>query len=164
MSSETYGSPIPELYYAEKVTGLIYVLPFAVLAFVPALQMGLKKFQRKPETQAEQPLNWIVLALSGGTLVAGGYILVYYYGTMRYLADVTSMLIVLSIIGFWIGYRFVETDWIVRSVYVGIGIILAGISLVFPNMLALLSSQNFNVYSPQLLPALDAFFKSIFSS
>jgi hypothetical protein len=162
--TEVFGSAIPESYYAEKVTGLTYVLPFAVFAFVPALQMAVKKIRhRQVVHDSEQPLNWIILALSGATLIAIAYLLVYYYGTMRYLADVTPMLVVLAVIGFWIGYQTVESDRFVRFVYASVGIFLAGVSIVIPNMLALLSAQKINVYSPQVLPALDALFKSIFS-
>jgi xanthosine utilization system XapX-like protein len=162
--TEAFGSPVPEPYYAEKVTGLVYVLPFAIFAFIPALQILLKKMRhRHGSHETEQLLDWFSLALSGGTLIATVYLLVYYYGTMRYLADVTSMLAVLSVIGFWIGYQIVESDWFVRFVYVGIGILLACISMIVPNMLALLSSQRINMYSPQILPALDALFKSVFS-
>jgi hypothetical protein len=71
--------------------------------------------------------------------------------------------VVLAVIGFWIGYQTVESDRFVRFVYASVGIFLAGVSIVIPNMLALLSAQKINVYSPQVLPALDALFKSIFS-
>jgi hypothetical protein len=81
---------------------------------------------------------------------------------MRYTADATSMLIVLAAIGFWFGYQAVESDAFVWFVYVGIGFLLAGVSIIVPNMLALLSSQKIIFYSPKVFPALDAFFKSIF--
>jgi hypothetical protein len=162
--TEAFGLPAPDLYYAEKVTGLVYVFPFAAFALVPALQMVVKRMRRRQDTpDSEQPLTWVIPALSGATLIVAAYILVYYYGTMRYLADLTPMLVVLAVIGFWIGYQAVESDAFVRFVYVSVGILLAGVSIIVSNMLALLSAQRINVFSPRFLPALDALFKSIFS-
>jgi hypothetical protein len=161
--TEAFGSPIPELYSTERVIGLLYVLPFMFFAFVPALQMAVKRFRHRQNIhEAQQPLDSLVLALSGAILIAIASLLVYYYATMRYYMDVIPMLIVLAIMGFWIGYQAVESDGFVWFVYVSVGILLAGVSLVVPNVLALLSSQRINLNSPQVLPALDAFFKSIF--
>jgi hypothetical protein len=161
--TEAFGSPTPNLYQTEPVTGVVYVLPFMVFAFIPALQITIKRIWRKGDThESERLLDWFNLALSGTIFIAALSVLMFFSGTMRYTADATSMLIVLAVIGFWFGYQAVESDAFVWFVYVGIGFLLAGVSIIVPNMLALLSSQKIIFYSPKVFPALDAFFKSIF--
>jgi hypothetical protein len=161
--TEVFGAPIPELYNTEPVTGIIYVLPFAIFAFIPSLQTAIKKIGHSQNIdKPEQLTDWINLALTGATLSAVIAFLMFFSSAMRYVADATSMLIALAVIGFWIGYQAVKSDAFVRFVYAGIGFVLAGISLVFPNMLALLSSQKIIFYSPQAFPTLDAFFKLFF--
>jgi hypothetical protein len=161
--TEAFGSLVPELYNTEPVTGIIYVLPFAVFAFIPVLQTAIKRIRDgKNINETGQSTDWINLILTGATLSAVIAFLMFFSSAMRYVADATSMLIVLAIIGFWIGYQAVKSDTFVRFVYSGIGILLAGISIVFPNMLALLSSQKIIFYSPQAFPTLEAFLKLLF--
>ncbi len=165
VDDEAFGLPIPELYYAEKVTGAVYVLPFMAFAFFPIMKVITKKISRKQDAHgAGWNLDWLSLALCGGIIVEVASMLLFFYATMRYFADVTPMLILLAIVGFWTGYRAVQSDRFVRFVYAGVGIPLAGLSVIVPTALALLSSQRINEYSPQTLPALDALFRSIFSS
>jgi hypothetical protein len=85
----------------------------------------------------------------------------FFSSAMRYVADATSMLIVLAVVGFWIGHQAVKSDTFVRFVYAGTGILLAGVSIVFPNMLALLSSQKIIFYSPQAFPMLEMLFNLV---
>jgi hypothetical protein len=160
--TEAFGSPVPELYNTEPVTGIIYVLPFAVFAFIPALQTVIKRIKNgKNKNETGQSTDWINLALTGATLSAVIAFLMFFSSAMRYVADATSMLIVLAVVGFWIGHQAVKSDTFVRFVYSSIGILLAGISIVFPNMLELLSSQKIIFYSPQAFLMLDALVKSI---
>jgi hypothetical protein len=161
--TEVFDSAVPEPYYAEEVTGLVYILPFAAFAFVPALQMILKRIRRRDSSDSEQALDWLTPALSGAIPIVFGHILIYCYGTMRYLADATPMMAVLAALGFWTGYRAVTSDAFVRFVYAGIAILLAGVSILFPWLTALLSAHRINQISPQILPALNQFFKSILS-
>ena len=161
--TEVFGTAIPEPYYAEEVTGLVYILPFAIFAFVPALQMVLKKLRRRDDADSEQGLNWLIAALSGAILIVFGHIMIYCYGTMRYLADATPMMVVLASLGFWTGYRAVKSDAFVCFAYTSFGFLLAAVSIAFPWLTALLSAHRINQFSPQVLPALNQFFKSILS-
>jgi len=158
--TEAFGSPTPDLYQTEPVTGVVYVLPFMVFAFVPVLQVAIKKVWHKEEIRAE--LDWFNLALSCAAFIVTVSVLMFFSGAMRYTADATSMLIVLAVIGFWISYQAVESDGFVRFVYASIGILLAGVSIIVPNLLALISSQKIIFYSPKVFPALDSLLKSIF--
>jgi hypothetical protein len=71
------------------------------------------------------------------------------------------MLIALAVIGFWVGYRAIESSVPGQFVYTGLGILLAGISILIPNLLALHSSERLNKYSPQVFTSIDAFIKSL---
>lgn len=158
------GIESPDFYYIEKITGLIYTFPFVVFALVPVFQMVVKKVKPGNNTSDtdDHMLQWTCVMLSGMALIAIAQLLAFFYATMRYLADVTPILSVLALIGFWFGYQAVSLNRFLRFIYSGIGVIFAGVTIVVPNMLALLVSERFDAYSPQELPALDAFFKAVF--
>jgi len=151
---EAFGQSIPDLYYAERVTGLIYVFPFLVFAFIPVTQ--------RIKAQNHHLLKWIRTLLSGSTLIAMSSLFVFIYSTMRYMNDFTPSLTLLAIIGFWSGYEATSSDKFVQFAYSIIGIILAIVSIAVPNLLALLGADGIRYLSPQVLPALDLFYKSIF--
>lgn len=162
--SDAFSVSVPDFYYPERVTGFIYSFPFFIFAFLPSLRLGIKRIVRRQNNfdEAEQSLQWTSTALGGSVIIATASLFTFFYMTMRYIADVSPMLVVLVIIGFWLGYRAVS-DWFVRFVYASLGVSLAVVSIITPNLLALLSSQNINYYSPKVLPMLDVLYKSIFS-
>lgn len=153
----------PDLYYIETITGVIYTFPFVIFALVPILRTLTKgvKLGKNTDT-SEYILQWVVVLLSGMGVIAVTQLLSFFYTTMRYLADVTPILSVLALMGFWFGYQTVSSNKALRFAYAGIGVFLAGISIIVPNMLALVISERISTYSPNVLPALDALFKSVF--
>lgn len=154
----------PDFYYKELVTGMIYIFPFAVFALVPIIRTLVIRV--KPRignlNDEERMLQWTSVLLTGMALIAVTYVLTFFFATMRYYGDVTPLLVVIALIGFWSGYQVVYSDWFLRFAYSGVGLLLAGISMIIPNMLALLVSQRINTYSPHVLPTLDILFKIIF--
>lgn len=155
----------PDFYYKEHVTGLVFTFPFAIFAFLPMGRVFVKRIKsgNGDFNEDERILQWICVLLSGMALIAIVLLLTFFSVIMRYLADLTPILSVLAVIGFWFGYRAFSTDWLLRFVYSGIGILLAGVSIVIPNLIALLVSQRIHTHSPQILPAVDIFFKTLFS-
>lgn len=100
----------PDLYYVEQVTGLLYAFPFAGLA-IPAWFVASR---RRPDKLTEHPgekertdgvpsssFRLCVWTLSGAVVAASIPILVYPYATMRYMADFTPTLLLLSMLGAW---------------------------------------------------------------
>jgi len=164
--TDAFGMPVPKLYYSQKITGMVYMFPFLFFAFVPIIRLALKRIrpgQDNSYDEAERSLQWISAALDGSVVIAATFLLVFFYATMRYMEDVGPILVVLANIGFWIGYRAVSSDRFVRFVYASLGGGLTIASIMASNMLAFLSSERINYYSPKFLPALDVLYKSIFS-
>ena len=156
----------PDFYYKEHVTGLVFTFPFAIFALLPVIRTLIRRV--KPRNNefdgSEHMLQWICVLLSGMALIAIVLLLTFFSVIMRYLADLTPILSVLAVMGFWFGYRAVSSDWVLRYTYSGIGVLLAGAGMVVSNLIALLVSQRINTHSPQVLPAIDIFFKAFFSS
>lgn len=156
----------PDFYYKEHVTGLVFTFPFAIFAILPVIRTLLRRVKsgHNDFDGSEHILQWICVLLSGMALIAIVLLLTFFSVIMRYLADLTPILSVLAVMGFWFGYRAVSSDRVLRYVYSGIGVLLAGAGMVVSNLIALLVSQRINTLSPQLLPAIDIFFKAFFSS
>jgi hypothetical protein len=70
------------------------------------------------------------------------------------------MFITLAVIGFWCGHQAIKSSLLGKFVYTSFAVLLASISIIIPNLLALYSSQRLFEYSPQVFASLDAFIKS----
>jgi hypothetical protein len=159
---EAFGIEPPKLYYTEKVTGAIYVLPFMVFAFAPLVAKTAQMVKKKKDdsSESEKDLSWAINALGGATVVAAVTLFTYIFSMMRYYADVTPMLIALAVVGFWYGHQAIKSNLIGNFAYTSFAVLLASISIIVPNLLALYSSQRLVEYSPQVFASLDAFIKS----
>lgn len=155
----------PDFYYKEQATGIVYTFPFAAFALVPVFRIIAKAIRRRSDKpdKAGDVLQWTCALLSGMTLIAVLYVLAFFFTAMRYYADVTPLLAALALMGFWLGYQAVSPDWFLRFAYSGAGILLAGVTIIVSNLLALLVSQRINTLSPDVLPTLDALFKAVLS-
>jgi hypothetical protein len=161
---EAFGIATPDFYYSQNITGLIYTFPFALFAVLPLSRLIVKRIRRGTGRfdENEHALGWIVIMLSGMAFIAAAKLLTFFFVTTRYYADVTPILVVLTIMGFWFGYQALRSAWLLRFVYAGMGFALALVSIIFPTLLALLSSQRVNYYSPTFMPTLDVLCKSVF--
>jgi hypothetical protein len=118
------------------------------------------KKKKDDSSESEKDLSWAIHALGGATVVAAITLFTYVFSMMRYCADVTPMLIALSVVGFWYGYRAIKSSLAGKFAYTSFAVLLASISIIVPNLLALYSSQRLVEYSPQVFASLDAFVKS----
>ncbi|HEY2982007.1 MAG TPA: hypothetical protein VGJ22_12560 [Anaerolineales bacterium] len=149
---------VPGLFHAEKLTGLVYSFPFFIFGLIP-IALLLKDWLGKRSTAEPTPdlLRWIVLSLAAYVLLEFGALLLFFYSTMRYIADISPMLTVLALIGFWQGYEFIEKRVVWRQLYSTAALILIVASIVIPNLLAVSSSNNrFRRLNPELLERIDA--------
>lgn len=135
-------SPAAILYYAEPMTGLLYMFPFAVFAINPLVIYFLNRSKANQSANSgrenvEGPLHWITLNLIGSFLISFFLLMIFFWAGMRYAADFLPALTMLSSIGFWQGYQALGQTFRARNYYSIAGMILAGISIVVSTLLAI---------------------------
>jgi hypothetical protein len=128
------------IYHAEKVTGLIYSFPFALFSLA-AGAVSLRLIRNFPAGSGRQEaddrdlLGWLCLSMAGVTLLSFGFLLVFRYASMRYLTDIVPPLLVLSLCGFWEGYRVLEGRPLLRRLYLVLAFSLASVSILVSGLL-----------------------------
>jgi hypothetical protein len=132
---------VPEFYYAQPMTGLLYRFPFAVFAIIPLISLLPKLFKGKPAEillggNDHSLSGWITLNLSGAFFIAFCLLMVFFWAGMRYLGDFIPPLIVLSALGFWQGYQLLDHKPLVKTFYILSGFILACFSILISTLLA----------------------------
>lgn len=137
----------PKFYYAEPMTGLLFLFPFAVFALVPLIGLLSDLFKGNSETYSVEGsgyrlMTWISLSLSGSFFIAFLIILFFFWAGMRYLGDVLPLLTILSVLGFWQGYRFPAHKPLAKKLYIIFGIILASVSIFISTLLAISTIQG----------------------
>lgn len=90
--------PIPGIYHAQEITGLVYSAPFLVLALLPIFTILRQPF---PKDDSARLFRWLVIALLGSFLFGCAFFLSFFWAAERYLADFLPGLVLLSIIGMW---------------------------------------------------------------
>ncbi len=147
------------------MTGLIYTIPFLLLAIV-ATAILASNFAK---THALLPggtgssdralVRWLALSLIGTALVGLITILLYYYATMRFAADFSSPLLLLALLGFWQGYELLLGRRFLRYTYALIAILLAGATIGISTLLAISSYKyRFVDLNPALMKKMVEFF------
>lgn len=145
--SENFALPFtfykgPDFYYAEPMTGLFFLFPFAVFAVVPSirsLSVLFKGNREKHSFENRSPgvIAWFSLNLFFSCLASFLLIMFYFWAGMRFLGEFLPFLIILSVMGFWQGYRFLPNRSLINTLYALSGITLAGISMVMGTLLAI---------------------------
>jgi hypothetical protein len=133
---------VPKFYYAQSLTGLLYLFPFAIFAIVSLIAFFREPVQEKSAVSSLDPgdhqlLVWMTLQLGGSILIAFFLLTLYFWAGIRYLGDFISPLTVLSALGFWQGYRFSSRKLFMKNVYIFCGVVLAGISILTSIFLAI---------------------------
>ena len=87
-------------YFAEQVTGILYTIPLLWMLVVPffgLLRKGWRWVKEVPIKQDELPVpGWVWTLLGGSFLVAFLTNMMFVMTTMRYLADFTPLLVLLT--------------------------------------------------------------------
>jgi hypothetical protein len=143
--SKTIALPFyasPGFYYAEPMTGLLYLFPFAVFAIIPLTGLLSDLFKRTPKTPGLQSgeqglITWLTLNLVISCFTSFLWIMFYFWAGMRHLGDLLPLLTILSLIGFWQGYRLSAHKSLTNTLYILSGIILASISMIMGTLLAI---------------------------
>lgn len=85
----------PSIYFAGKMTGLLFCAPFLLLGLVHFLPgFGLDR-------EKDSPNNLIIGLLAGSFLVGFFSLMFFFFAQMRYLIDVISQITLLAILGYW---------------------------------------------------------------
>ncbi|HEY9151930.1 MAG TPA: hypothetical protein VIN60_03520, partial [Anaerolineales bacterium] len=143
---------IPNIYNSEKITGLLYTVPFTLYAFNTVVSLVYRPPQRGPVDQSgQQLLKWFIGVLLGSFICGFLSFLLFFWAALRYFEDFLPSLIILSIVGFWQGYRYCSAHITYRNVYLIIGIGLILISIVVSTLIALsFGSPRFEEFNPHL--------------
>jgi hypothetical protein len=136
------GQTLPELYTAQAVTGFLYGVPFLIFAIVPVTLVAKQLLRKHPRVASSQDpqalsLNWIVISLFGSFLMPFLSLLAFFWAAMRYTEDFLPALVLLSILGFWQVYQRQSQMVIKSKIYVPLGVVLAGWSILSAVLLAL---------------------------
>jgi len=135
-------TPVPELYYPQPITGILYVFPFALfaatIARVSRARLSATRSKQNNAVEDKQAyLNWIALSLGGAALITLGLVLVFFWAAVRFQEDFLPPLTTLAILGFWRGYESLEQRPVARRIYAILGVILAVASIVVGTLLAI---------------------------
>jgi hypothetical protein len=152
-------------YYAEQVTGILRAVPFVLLAFLPLAlwaqrwlnQDLVPSATRSEPEEAAAHVDRIRLyglwALTGAALLLPT--LLFYFATMRYLADFSYSLLFLACLGFWIALDLTKTRTFGRSALGIVALSAAILSAILGLLLAVTGyTARFEHVNPQLYEAI----------
>jgi hypothetical protein len=89
-------------FYTDPVSGLLVTTPFIWLlgvVLVNLLGRLIKKAPRKFGSIFGE--NWVLWLLGGCGVFTFGFLLLFYYPTMRYLTDASPLLLIMATVGAW---------------------------------------------------------------
>jgi hypothetical protein len=132
----------PEFYYAEPMTGLLYLFPFAAFAIIPLIGLLSDLFKGNSKTHSVESdghglMTWVTLCLIASCFASFLLIMLYFWAGMRHLGDFLPFLNILSVIGFWQGYRLSAPKSLINTLYIFSGVILASVSIIMGTLLAI---------------------------
>lgn len=151
----------PKLYAAGPMVGSLFSTPFLFLSFLPFLSRN--RPAGKPDPADVQQLKKSFLLLVGGSLLINSmFILLYYYGQMRFLVDFISQAALLAIIGYWELVQRSRAAVTKRTkAFVHLANALLVITLVFSFLLSFSSeTQRFEKFNPALIEKINSIFTS----
>jgi len=146
---------LPKVYYTRSMTGILYSTPFVIFAGIAILSAPFLKKKREASLEKANDnsylLKWLLFSLLGSFLIAFTLTASFFWVETRYFTDFTPPLILLSIVGVWLGYRSLARFPVIQKIFTAIGIILMLASVLSSNLL--LFSNQAAVYQ-QLFPDL----------
>jgi hypothetical protein len=153
----------PRIYFAEALTGLVYTFPFMVLALITlGKNLPLVRVTSSSATATgarQESLEWLEWVLAGVLGLELLTLLVFFFATERYLADVVPVLTLLAMLGLWHGCRFLERWRRCRSVFSGLAVLLAALTIVTSSLLAVSSYQErILATNPALIERINSLF------
>lgn len=146
---QSRGIVAPGLYAAGNVTGILFFAPFLLLAFLP-FQWNNFEEQNKSITGLKRMVLYL---LAGSFLINFASLLLYYYGQMRFFADVVSQITLLAVFGYWVFIQKYPT------VYRHITSLLIAFTLIVSLLLSVTSeSGRMEKLNPTFVERVNSFF------
>jgi hypothetical protein len=159
------------IYNAERIIGLIYAAPFLLCGLLAPV-LALWPASRRPSNldeagqatirvEANPFLRRLVAVLAGLAGVELAVVFLVYYATMRYFLDAVPTLVILAVLGFWLGLRRLGAGGL-RLAFAALGAalmlstILVGVLVGFYSDVPRLREAN-----PWLLAHLRIFFSTL---
>lgn len=139
------------LLLAEGITGIFVGSPFMVFGFLA----GLNK---------DRNFRWILICLTGSSLLTFFALQIFFFTTMRYMLDLVPALSLLAVIGFWQGFSLLKTRPIARSSLAVLGLVLCIYTIAISSVLPISGHlEAYKVFNPELLKKLTWAFNTIFN-
>jgi hypothetical protein len=138
---------LPPIYYTRAVTGMIFTTPFVLFAGIPVISTLFAKTSAKDradQVNIDPLFKWIVAGLLGSFLFGFTTLVSFFWVVTRYLVDAIPSLILLAIVGFWLGYHLLSPRPIIRKLYLAGGIGLMFVSVAVSTLVML--SARASVY------------------
>jgi len=146
--------PLPKVYFSEPITGLLYSAPFTLFAIIPIIGLfANSKLATTNSMNKDLPVlfKWLMASLAGSFLFVFIFELIYFWVAMRFLLDFLPALVLLSIIGFWQGFRYFSSRPVGRALYLAFGIGLIAVSIIASPLLSIsVNPSFFHDANPQL--------------
>ncbi|MGE5073910.1 MAG: hypothetical protein ACM3MF_10825, partial [Anaerolineae bacterium] len=164
MSLPTWLAPsVASIYHVQNSIGILVAMPLAVFAAVPIvrLSMGAPKLWRRDRARVQDAdiRAWLLLSLVGILALSFGTLLLYFYVAVRYLAELTPVLALLSLLGIWEAYYYTERRPVLRAALLASVVLMALVTITIGILLPL-GEENGTLFrfNPQLLRQLLALF------
>ena len=153
---------LPQVYYNNILTGLLFSTPFVLFASIGIVSLVLKKKSLTSLVGQVDDLSLfkgLITGLLGSFLFGFAPFVSFFWVASHYQTDFVPSLVVLSIIGFWQGYSFLTHKPIIRKLYVAAGNILMVASIIISILLVLSAhADKFQKFTPILWEYLTRLF------
>lgn len=129
---------LPKVYSTRPITGILFSVPFlffAGLAIISMLFPKVKIPKQDDSNNSSYSLRWVIAGLLGAFIFGFAPIVSYFWVVTRYIADFSPSLVILSIIGFWLGYHFLIHWPTTQKIYTAGSIGLMLVSVFISNFL-----------------------------
>ena len=143
------GVTAPHLYYAGRLTGILFSAPFLLLGLVPLLSK--REAAQTLRWNEARSIQWVILILAGSTIIEFLTILFYFNAQVRFLVDLISQVTLLAVLGYW------QLTMSARSrIWVTLANLLLGFTVVASFLLSLSSeTSRFETLNPLLFETIN---------
>lgn len=154
---QKFNIALPQMYYAGRVTGLLFSAPFLVLGLVHLLPINKISGKNDLSHTDQQSYHFVILLFAGTFFLGFISILFLFFGQTRYLVDVISQITLLAIIGYW---QIISGSLILKSTQSNIFRLLANALIVITictSILLAFSSETSRMekFNPQLFEKIN---------
>ena len=119
---------IETVYSNEKISGLLYTTPFFLIILIPLGRLiysgTILETIRSAVRNGLPAESWLVLALSGSTLILLSLILLFYYPAVRYAEEFLPSMMLLAAMSLGTGYEILKESPAFRKSYLFFVVVL----------------------------------------